>query len=1349
MKKIFAFVLAMLMVLSIVPASAFAAFGVACPSTHTRVNCENSYFATVPASCTEYGYDIYTCNKCGAEIFDNFVEPIDHDMISGADKNHTNQAATCTTDGWEWVIKCKVCSQSTSIPGVTPCDKTCGDANCTLLKRTIKAGHNYVLNGKGIGCEVQYQCTVCGDVAYKNADGEFVASASHVWNYDEAVVTTAPAWVNGVFNKGLADVVCSVEGCPAEKTVEITSMDCQHYAATIIKEYAEETCFVDGSKQIIECRDCKVYFVDVNKNGDIDAADTKLVDKDGKATKDLSYAVVNEIKRHKVPATGYISTENCIGVYECELCKTVQSETHHTGAVDVNDSGVDFPASCLNPGYDFMYCNDCRSNITVTIEPLGHETKTITVDPTCVNQGAKYTICVRPNCTLGKQQVIDASTTADKNPATLTGYGILANDIVSRGINAGYTYYLRITKTESVKAIDASKHTLKYTNLNDPTETSDKMLETDCTGYKIVQITCTYGCSANTIEFVNAADHDEYVAKKYANCNKPSANHSITIGGVTKNIPLAAFTERIIYACKDCNEVIRYEDKPISFATQYAKPEELKYYHGAIWYEADASYKLQVVERSYNATGVTAITVNNEPLYLIAPTCTAEGLETWVCGCCATRYYVTAAKVPHTPEKGRLPVASDYIGGKDATCTETGIWDSFKCAHCSNLVINNPYTGKQQTVSNLIINPHGSSLVKKTAPSTAKWCAGVAYYECEDCGATFADWAATTPFDTAKENHTWVVLQKAVYANCNTNGKYEIKYCSNYDCRRVEVNAFVYVEGKPYEINMYTGTRAKDNASKKTYKDLSINDKIATTDSKGKWSTKDFKITKAGKLSGDYGVALPMLDHKYPLKGSSLTGMVPSVLKPATDFTVDNRAEAVDHTTPGYDAMQCNYCEYEYFANYVAASGDHVNVSGQIIPEDCTDPSVKDRFCIYCDAIVDGNHEWTTAQPIKVAPTCSANGYECYICKLCGHREIITVYPKSDLYHESADFVNGTDGNKIEIGQQSNYAVVGSEYTIACALCKKNIGTAQKPEDIKTAGFEILLDADAKTFIPGSTVKVTVSLASLQGVSVWAIAFPVTYDAEVFEFVGYEWNTAESAFQTFAVTEVSGGYHVSGMFARAPFTDGIFQPAGLLSIVANADAGTLVKEEEVLVTLEFKVISAEAATAVFTVEDQTRTIGGVIGKTLLEVYGDQTNDFTGEKLKDDPMWVAMYGKYYQLLKTGTEKTFNVEALDEYGKAVAVNYNGMNSTDVLEVAAFLDLTPDNNNDDITLADAYVLYSLIYNNEYDVKADANFDGKVDGKDLSILYAVYSGVITVEQLIAPNAELPEDWYAGLGGR
>ena len=49
----------------------------------------------------------------------------------------------------------------------------------------------------------------------------------------------------------------------------------------------------------------------------------------------------------------------------------------------------------------------------------------------------------------------------------------------------------------------------------------------------------------------------------------------------------------------------------------------------------------------------------------------------------------------------------------------------------------------------------------------------------------------------------------------------------------------------------------------------------------------------------------------------------------------------------------------------------------------------------------------------------------------------------------------------------------------------------------------------------------------------------------------------------------------------------------------------------------------------------------------------------------------------------------------------------------------------------------------------RSDANFDGVVDGRDLSILYAVYTGVITVEQIIAPNAELPEGFAPSQGAR
>jgi hypothetical protein len=353
---------------------------------------------------------------------------------------------------------------------------------------------------------------------------------------------------------------------------------------------------------------------------------------------------------------------------------------------------------------------------------------------------------------------------------------------------------------------------------------------------------------------------------------------------------------------------------------------------------------------------------------------------------------------------------------------------------------------------------------------------------------------------------------------------------------------------------------------------------------------------------------------------------------------------------------------------------------------------------------------------------------------------MVKVIAPSDDFHNTPAF----EDYKVEIGKQSNYAQVGTEYSVSCALCKKNIGTAQKPTDIKDAGLEILINADTTTIIPGSTVKVTVSLASLKGVNVWALAFPVVYDANVFSFEGYEWNTAESAFQTFAVTEVAGGYRTSGYFARTALTDGMSVPSGILSIVANADAGVTVKAEELLVTLTFKVISADVTSETFEIKNAETTIGGTFSKTALEVWGEEDKG-DGTKFKDDASWVKLYGHLY-VLTPGIYKEFNVEVLDDNGNKVNVNYNGGNSTEAIKVADYLNLDGEYG---ITLADAYKLYALIYNNEYDVRADANYDGKVDGRDLSILYAIYTGVVTVETLITPDAELPAGFEAWMGAR
>ena len=70
----------------------------------------------------------------------------------------------------------------------------------------------------------------------------------------------------------------------------------------------------------------------------------------------------------------------------------------------------------------------------------------------------------------------------------------------------------------------------------------------------------------------------------------------------------------------------------------------------------------------------------------------------------------------------------------------------------------------------------------------------------------------------------------------------------------------------------------------------------------------------------------------------------------------------------------------------------------------------------------------------------------------------------------------------------------------------------------------------------------------------------------------------------------------------------------------------------------------------------------------------------------------------------------------------------------------------------MADAHLLYALIYNNEYDVLADADFDGKITAYDLNVLYSILVGQITVEDYLNPpqtvveaaeNGQIPQSWW------
>ncbi|MBR4933341.1 MAG: hypothetical protein IKZ03_02670, partial [Clostridia bacterium] len=470
MKKIFAFILATIMVVSLVPASVFAAF-TKCPAIHTTANCEYTKVMTVAPTCKATGYTLYTCNTCGTQFTADVKATLSHKYVSNPDKAKNDIAASCLyeTDGVAYQ-RCSVCKTEKTVTV---------SYNSTSVHNLVKVS--------GIGCEELYECTICGKQGYK-VKNALSATAAHDLEFKGIV--TEPKWENGVAVSGLAIYKCKTSGCAYEKEVVVTAPACQCPNQTAIVTEKDSTCAAEGTFGVYKCDACATLWYDSNiKTGDKEVKIEKLDDKNGDKAITVADAII-AMKAHEKPAADQITVNGCTEIYTCKKCKQTVVEEKHT---NVQDNIMEpIAATCITYGVNYKICTGCGYSWPELIDPLGHEEAEFIVESNCKVQGGKYSYCTREDC-----------------PVTAT---------VPNNAPVG-TPAMKIVKVE-LFPLDKTAHKIEYVNGSDYSSTAS------CTTSGLVITTCANGCAEYAVpkvEFKPATNHDFKVYRTSHNCANSTA----------------------------------------------------------------------------------------------------------------------------------------------------------------------------------------------------------------------------------------------------------------------------------------------------------------------------------------------------------------------------------------------------------------------------------------------------------------------------------------------------------------------------------------------------------------------------------------------------------------------------------------------------------------------------------------------------------------------------------------------------------------------------------------------------------------------------------------------------------
>lgn len=356
-KKIFAMFLAVLMVVSMLPTTVFAA---GCPGkgsdNHTIENCEAEVVNVVAPKCGIPGYTSYKCKTCGDLFLDSYVDPTGEHVWKPAE----DVAPTCGTKGSTGGMKCEICGLVKDAVDVKPLFK---EGTPCEFGAWAPASVDCLTGG-----EQTRTCKACGAVEKREIEKKDAHS------FGEPVLKT-PATAD---TTGLAIVECA--DCGKQKEVEV------FFAHTCNKIYVPQkdaTCFEDGMKAHYECRVCGALFN--NKNW----TTPNRPDQTASLRIPASHTWKEGTKPTCEKPTGY-----------CTVCKAnVTVNVPHTMKWDTK-----VEPTCTTAGFRTGECTfgTCPYVAYEAIQAKGHVAQSITRPATCGTYAYTFTVCLREDCNVAK-----------------------------------------------------------------------------------------------------------------------------------------------------------------------------------------------------------------------------------------------------------------------------------------------------------------------------------------------------------------------------------------------------------------------------------------------------------------------------------------------------------------------------------------------------------------------------------------------------------------------------------------------------------------------------------------------------------------------------------------------------------------------------------------------------------------------------------------------------------------------------------------------------------------------------------------------------------------------------------